>query len=267
MVMLAAAFVAGSGVGAIARDPADEFTDRFVEGEENVYADGPEIRDPFFEFVTRIVENDSLGVWSRDDLSAYVAASGRPTKLPIDRVVAFSRLGDGKTSRRVVRLELDGDLELPLPYSILGYHPGTLFVSHVVVATEIDLHDAMLRVPDDQGRTVRFWASGMKALVLGEGYVVLDVDGLVDRLLGGKLDDTWMEGFLLARVRDAPVPGDDGLNGLALGRSREGRPLSGSFDFRRDKVLPNNRPVARALALYARRLVTLHEKRAWSRQP
>lgn len=260
-------FVADGGREAAAWDHSDDLRDCFAEQGQDTPADGPEIRDPFFEFVVAIVESDSLGTWNRDDLLAYVAASGRETKLPIERIVTLSRLPDGLTDRRVVRLELDTALEMPLPYSILGYHPGTLHVSRVVATTEIDLHDALLRLPGERDGPVKFWAAGVRAMVVSEGHVVLDVDGLVDRLLGKKLDDTWMQGFVLARVANAPESEDDGLNGLALGLSRKHRPLSGSFDFRHDKVLPNGRPVAKALAYYCRRTVDLPESEAWNLKP
>lgn len=259
--------VADGGREAAAWDHSDDLRDRSAERGEDAPADGPAIRDPFFEFVVAVVESDSLGTWSRDDLLAYVAASGRETKLPIERVVTLSRLPDGLSDRRVVRLALDTALEMPLPYSILGYHPGTLHVSRVVATTEIDLHDALLRLPGARGQPVKFWAAGVRAMVVSEGHVVLDVDGLVDRLLGKKLDDTWMQGFVLARVANSPDPEDDGLNGLALGLSRKRRPLSGSFDFRHDKVLPNGRPVAKALTHYCRRTVDLPEEDAWGWTP
>ena len=254
-------------VDASAWDPSDDLDDWYGREEATEPLNGPEIRDPFFEFVVRIVEEDSLGTWSREDLLAYVSASGRETKLPVDQVVALSRLSCDEPGHRVVRLELADDLELPLPYSILGYHPGTLYVSRVLEATESNPHDAVLHLPGGGDRSRKFWVSEVRVLTFVVGHVVLDVDGLIDRLLGKKLDDAWLECFVLARVVNAPAPEDNGLNGLALGRSRKDRPLSGSFDFRRDKVLPNGRPVAKALSYHCRRHNIFPESRAWSWQP
>jgi len=253
MIMSSAIFVAESADASPTGESETTLDGRSGAGQGEVAAEAPEIRDPFFEFVVGIVEDDTLGSWSRDDLLAYVRTSGRDTKLPIEEVVSLSRTDGPDGGGRVLRLELLSDLALPLPYSILGYHPGTLHVSRLLEVEELDLGGAMLRLPDDDGEPVRIWAAGVKTLVIEAGHVVLDVDGLIDRLLGKKLDDTWIEGFVLARVHGAAEPDDDGLNGLALGRSRKGRPLSGAFDFRRDKVLPNGRPVARILALYCRR--------------
>jgi len=235
----------------------------------------PEIRDPFFQLCVALVEGDSLGVWTRADVDAYVAASGRASALPIGHLVSLERrvLPDSlrghrrhARSTRELILTLDGDLELPLPFSILGYHPGDLHVSRSVVMTEWDLGDHGLRLDDGHdGEPYGLSAAGMTALVVDRGWVVLDVDGWLDRLLGRKLDDTWIELLMLGRVVRTEVPEDLGLHGLALGRARNGRALAGSFDFRRNKVLPNGRPVARAFSSLVRPMLAPSDEPADSR--
>jgi len=264
ILTLVIAFLALCNGASFAWDPNGDLEDWHSEAREEPVADGPEIRDPLFEFMVNLVEGDSLGVWSRDDILTYITASGRPSKLPVERLVSVSRnivpLEEAERAfhfpaRRALRLELKADLRLPLPYSILGYHPGTLHVSRVVETVEWDLLSATLRLSDEGDDPARIWAPSIKALGIKTGHVVLDVDGWIDRLLGKKLDDTWIEGFVVARVSGAPDPQDNGINGLVLGRSRKNRPLSGAFDFRNDKVLPNGRPVARAIARYCRHWV------------
>ena len=237
----------------------------------------PEVRDPFFAFCVALAEGDSLGVWTGRELAARLAATGRRSKLPVESVVLMERREvppalqpthrDRRATRRW-RIELDADLARPLPYSILGYHPGTLHVSRVLEALEWVLPGTSVRVDGPDGPELRVGA--MHALRLEAGHVILDADGLVDRLLGKKLDDTWTEAFVLARVEGAADPRENGLNGVALGRARNGRPLSGAFDFRRDEVLPNGRPAARALSGLCRPVVAPYaqpDPRAWSWRP
>lgn len=238
---------------------------------------GPEVRDPFFAFCVALAEGDSLGVWSGPDLAARIAATGRLSKLPVEMIVRLERrevplplqpAHRGRHAARRWRVELDGDLARPLPYSILGYHPGTLHVSRVLEALEWVLPGSSVRVDGPDGPELR--VGTMHALRLEVGHVILDADGLVDKLLGKKLDDTWTEAFVLARVDGAADPRENGLNGVALGRSRNGRPLNGAFDFRRDEVLPNGRPAARALSGLCRPVVAPYERpdpRAWSWKP
>jgi len=240
-------------------------------------AAGPEVRDPFFAFCVALAEGDSLGVWTGRELAARLAATGRRSQLPVESVVLLERREvppalqpthrDRRATRRW-RIELDADLARPLPYSILGYHPGTLHVSRVLEALEWVLPGSAVRVDGPGGPELR--VGTMHALRLESGHVILDADGLVDKLLGKKLDDTWTEAFVLARVEGAADPRENGLNGVALGRARNGRPLSGAFDFRRDEVLPNGRPAARALSGLCRPVVAPYERpdpRAWSWQP
>lgn len=242
---------------------------------EEILASGPEIRDPFFEICLGLVQGDSLGVWTGDELAARIAATGRESKLPIDLVDRIEREAlpfaqwqhrHSSQARRIVRMVMRDDIDLPLPYSILGYHPGTLYVSRMVEFLEWNLGSPNMSYYNKVAMNLT--SENLTALELREGWVVLDVDGWLDRLLGKKLDDTWMEAFVLGRVWGSGDPLEDGMQGLALGRSRKGRPLTGSFDFRNDKVLPNGRSLAGALAAAARPVAAPYEERvegrAWS---
>jgi hypothetical protein len=243
---------------------------------EKVESDpGPEINDPFFAFCIALIEEDSLGQWTRDDIKTWIESTGRTSALPIDQLKYLERsalpaeeqLRSGiDTATRCIRLVMTEDLKVPLPFSIMGYHPGDLFVSQELTAIEWNLDHHILHADIDG--PVRVSAKFLRALHLVEGWVVLDVDGWLDRLLGKKLDDTWFEAFVLARVEVIPDDQEDELNGMALGRSRKDRPLVGSFDFRKNKVLTNGRPVARILSGYVRPIVAPFEatvdSRAWS---
>lgn len=228
----------------------------------------PEIREPFFAIVIAIAEGDSLGVWTGPELRARVRASGRRSRLPVERIVRLERreaapaeaeTRDGARRARTWRLELDRPLATPMPYDILGYHPGSLRLSREIVLGEWRLGDVNLHLPgkgQEPGRD--FAVAGLLVLRLEQGWLVLDADALVDRLLGAALDDTWTEGIALARV-------DGERAAVALGQNRDGRPLSGEFDLRQDKVLPHGRPRARALSGYGRPFCAAPDRpaRAW----
>lgn len=218
-----------------------------------VLAAEPEIRDPFFAFVIELVDKDSLGVWSGEDIRDCVARSGRESRLPLEHfqrlerrraTVAEREWRRGARVSRMWRLTLDEDLDLPMPYSILGYHPGTLRISRELVLSEWPLGERNIHVI--RADTVAVLpASGLTAFRLDRGWVVLDVDGLLDRLLGKKLDDSWTVGFALGRVEGV-------LQGLGLAYSRKKRKLYGEIDFREDKILVHGRPVARGLSRFIR---------------
>lgn len=267
---LAAPALGWPGVRAAAADRDAPGRARRADGTAATAA-GPEVRDPLFAFLIAVAEGDSLGVWEAPALAARIAGSGRPTRLPLDRIRRLERqaIADSTSEprgaprpTRLWRLTLDGDLALPMPYDILGYHPGTLRLSRQIVLSEWRLGDVNLRLArDDSARVLPF--TGVVCWRLDEGWLVLDADGWIDRLLGGALDDSWTEGLALGRLDGRPV-------GLALGVNRDLRALRGEFDFRADRVLPNGRPGARALDGFCRQFVTVppgQAPRAWRSGP
>jgi hypothetical protein len=252
---LAAPMTGSFGVGTAAPDRDVPGRARRADGVV-VAAASPEVRDPLFELLIGIAEGDSLGVWETPALAARVTVSGRPTHLPLDRIRRVERRAvidsasaesGGLRPTRRWRLSLDEDLAFPMPYSILGYHPGTLRFSREIVLSEWRLGAANLRLARDDSARV-FPYAGIVCWRLDAGWLVLDADGWVDRLLGSALDDSWTEGLALGRL-------DGRLVGLALGVNRDLRRLMGEFDFREDKVFPNGRPAARVLTGFCRSFV------------
>ncbi len=212
------------------------------------------IVEPFFAFVLDRAESDSLGIWRGTDIAELGRARGRSSRLPVDRLLTLERRrplpgSEGRHAGARVRAEwvitFDGPLGFPLPYSILGYHPGSLRVAPSLVLAELAPLDLTLSWRE-QRRNVRQAVGAVRVFVFERGHVLLDADGVVDRLLGGLLDDSWTVGFVTAR---------DGERRLGVGvmLGRDGRPIYGEFDFARDRIQAHGRPLAGALAGAARR--------------
>lgn len=212
------------------------------------------IVEPFFAFVLERAENDSLGVWSGEDIAALGTAQGRSSRLPLDRLVTLERRRpsagtEGRHAGASVCAEwvitFDGPLDFPLPYSILGYHPGSLRAASSLVLAELAPMDLTLSWHEKR-QVVRHSVGAVRVFVFERGHVLLDADMVVDRLLGELLDDSWTVGFVTAR---------DGARRLGLGvmLNRDGRPIYGEFDFARDRIEVHGRPLAGALASASRR--------------
>jgi hypothetical protein len=190
-------------------------------------------------------------------LQAYLDRCDRQSRLPLEHFQSLERrtaTGREIESRRgahverIWRLTLDGKIHMSLPYSILGYHPGSLFVSQVLEVSEWRLGERNLHVPQDGGVSV-IPASNLIVLRIDSGWIVLDVDGWLDKLLGRKLDDCWTQGFAICRQEGR-------MCGLTLSVNRNLQPLYGEFDFYADEILPMGRPVARGIHMLCRPWVT-----------
>jgi hypothetical protein len=212
-----------------------------------------EMREPFFRFALGLIATDSLGVWTRTDLDRYIAASGEPTRLPLARMVNVERrvaVGAererraGSVVERVWRIELTEAFTVPMPYSILGYHPGSLLFSHEVILSEWHLGSPDLAFTID-GRERLFTTAGLITVRIDAGYLVLDADGWLDALLGKALDDAWTVGFAFGRLNGRLV-------GVGISVNRSGRKIYGEIDFAKDEVMAHGRPPARALNYYCR---------------
>jgi hypothetical protein len=184
------------------------------------------VKDPVFALLIALVEEDRFGTLDRERLAAEIGRSGRETPLPVRRLREIRRERAVEADARVV-LEAMERVVFAAPYKVLVYKPGKVRGSAHTAFLEWELGDVQVGEtgPENVSRLegVRLWA-------LVEGSLELDVDGWVDRLLGGKLDDTRVIGFALFR------DGGDWM-GVAIGHNDDGRRRSGVFRFRDDKVL------------------------------
>lgn len=214
----------------------------------------PEVRDPLFEIIFGFAEGDSTGMWTGDELRQRIEATGRESKMPIQFLESIERQKlhpsnapsrEGYKSYRQWRIVITGKLRMPLPYSILGYHPGTMHVSKELVLSEWHLGSPNLYIPNDEG-TFKIKCEDLTVFRIDEGFVALDVDSWLDRLLGKLLDDTWSTGFMLGSAEGEKIV-------IAQGYSRGMRPIFGEFNPKTDKVLTHGRPLARGLSTYVRK--------------
>jgi len=227
----------------------DPFNFSSLNKEEPFDPDGPEINEPFFAMVLQWAADDSLGTWSGDDVRAYAENLGRPSKFPLNDLVSFSRsrldqqesdIWTGMSVKAIWDIELISDLDPAMPYSILGYHPGTLRISGKIRMTEVHLGAVELASVDGETKV-----TDIQLFRLEQGTLILDVDGWLDAILGKRLDDSAMLGFVAAR--------EDGRQiGLAVSIGDKGRAIYGELDFQQDKVLANGRAVASALSAACR---------------
>jgi len=211
--------------------------------------DAPEIREPFFAFLLGMVQSDSLGTWTGAELQALAQDMDRPSRFPLQEFVSLSRsrpdsagavrYADARV-QAVWHIVLREALDRPMPYSILGYHPGSLRIAGDIVLSELAAVDMNLSFTADD-EPVHRTVTGVRVFAIERGYVVLDADGWLDALLGAALDDSWTFGFVVGREEGR-------LLGLGVSVGREGRPIYGEFDFANDKVLVHGRPLLSALS-------------------
>ncbi len=213
-----------------------------------------QVIEPLFAFVFLIVEADSLGTWTADDLATFADHWGHESAFPLaDHLESLTRevipedavlnhRGARCRRRWVVRLR-PPLAEFPLPFSILGYHPGSLSIMTPLVLNEWQLGTRTIHVTVE-GKTRQYTADAITVWQAAGGWLILDVDGWLDRILGKGADDSVIQGFTACWLEGEMV-------GVGNSAGRKGRRIYGEFDFRTGEIENHGRPIARGLANYS----------------
>jgi hypothetical protein len=202
-----------------------------------------EVKDPAFAILVGLLETNSYGALTREHLDAELARRKARSRLPYKALLEVKRLPvePGKTA--LVTATFQAPLKLPIPYTILWYHPGSLETERACVFREWILGDVRLPVtgsPRESDLELR----DVHLFGLAAGRLEVDIDGWLDRLMGAALDDTGVTGLLVFRHRGRRL-------GMAVGYNADRRGRSGAFDFAADKVLF---PTPRELLLAGRQM-------------
>ena len=193
------------------------------------------VEDPVFSILIGLIENEIYGTLSQSRLQHEINRQERTSNLPYEDILEVTRLpANAERSTVEVEIRFDGDIKLPVPYSILGYNPGSIRASSICRFQEWDLGDFVLAHPvkktEDESRAEPVELKDAHLYGIVEGSLLLDIDGWLDKLMGGKLDDTNITALLLCRYE-----GD--WHGFAMGYNGDKKGRSGALNFREDKIV------------------------------
>lgn len=203
-----------------------------------------QVTDRFYGYLIGLVDANTCGVVDGEQLRKVLRGHLGKTAIPFETISEIRRECAPGSMVRDVSITFKKDLEAPVPYSILGYHPGSVAASKEVKLLEWYMPSQKISV------------SGQETLELSqififgvyEGWAVVDIDAWVDKILGGFLDDTRIVTMALFKYN-----GD--WHGLAAGYGRSGEGRSGIFNFHTNKILFPTPKELQVLAPYFRNFV------------
>ena len=208
-----------------------------------------EVKDRFYSYLIGLIQADTCGVLWASDLERVLGDYRGKTSIPFETILDIRRECNPSLDGRQVSIAFTEDLKTPVPYSILGYHPGSVTASSIVRFIEWDISAKSLR----WSRTDSLELSQIYVFGLCEGWAIVDIDLWLDKLLGGLLDDTRIVVMALFKYK-----GD--WHGLAAGYDRSGGGRSGIFNFSENKILFPTPQELRMLGPYFRNYVTRVKK-------
>lgn len=188
-----------------------------------------DVKDGVFGYLIGLLDGERQGLVTGRHVQEVLAHARRTSRVPAELITEVVRVAAEVPGESWVAIRFTDPLDVAVPYSILGYHPGSLVSSAEVLARE--WHVERLQVPDPRG-------PGRPALVIEHaalwavlsGKIEIDIDGWVDALLGSRLDDTRVVGLAVFSYQGRRCA-------MALGYSRDGKPRSGVLDLAGDEIL------------------------------
>jgi hypothetical protein len=201
-------------------------TDGARQSEDWVLAEG--VTDPLFSAMVGVVDADFFGGIRQAQIDSIVIANGG-TKLPHEVFNEIRRAPVPGAAAALVQFVLVEEIDRPIPYSLLGYNPGSIRASQQLDFLEFDIgHRRYLVKIDDEEIVVEI--ENAHLLVLVEGFMEMDFDGWLDRLLGSKLDDMHVKAFLIFTMEGQRYS-------LGMGQTKKGKGKTGAFDFLEDSTV------------------------------
>ncbi len=191
------------------------------------------VKDPVFSALVGLVSSNSYGTLSREQLARNLERRNLKSKLPYQEVQSVTRARGTDDRSATVTVSFDGDLKLPVPYSLLGYHPGSFLASQDCVFREWIIGDLTLDHPEKVKGEWTHRPIHLKRVHLyglDRGKISIDFDGWLDTMLGGTLDDTDVVGLILFEYEGV-------WTGMATGYSKKGSGRSGAFNFEEDEIM------------------------------
>jgi hypothetical protein len=182
-----------------------------------------QVRDTFFAYVLGIISAGIEVDVGGEEMRAILTEFTSSLSLPFDLIKRVTQHTDEETGVRTIGLDFQGDVSIPIPFSILFYHPGSIMADRSL----------LFRVD----RSVLTDPAGKEApgpafdLVITGGGVLVDIDDWLEVLFSASLEDTWIRHIVFFTWQGEWI-------GLLQGTgSSTGRVLRAYFNFTRNRIV------------------------------
>ena len=204
--------------------PFSVFTNDQLPGREIAFP--PEvIEDVFFAYVVGVIFHNSTGRIDGEFLIKNFPEFEDDPNMPFNHIVEVARISESANENSIiVKFRQEG--KIPIPLSIVGGYPGYIDVPRVINLKESRTADRKVGLNVNHEAVL----SPVYEYTFQEGHLFLDVADVIDILLGGFLDDMYIETIVIFRY--------DGVwYGMTAGHGYKGQVITGIFDFQNTRLV------------------------------
>ena len=222
-----------------------------------------EVKDHFIAFMLGLITQDKHFSYSSQQLAELFPEYGESENAPFHLIKLFSRgpiqeptvndhlsseidplvssgpsrqfasFGAEDSSSRGGSADQEGftivffeGLAYPLPFDILGYHPGAIYTSSIVKMRETYYPSLTIR----KGTKLETVLQPVWIIEVFQGFAFIDFDKWLDSLLGRILDDLRIRTLVLFRFEGT-------WYALLAGLGHNDRIISGMYDLKKNKIV------------------------------
>ncbi|MGA2976166.1 MAG: hypothetical protein ABSF77_12715 [Spirochaetia bacterium] len=182
-----------------------------------------EVKDTFFAYVLGIIkagiEVDIDNERMRDILTEFKTA----LNLPFDLISRVTQHTVAETGERQIGLDFVRNVVIPIPFSLLFYHPGSITADRSLVFQVVRSTYTDPGVPEQPALVFD--------LVLEQGNILVDIDDWLEVLFSAYLEDTWIRHIVFFTWNG------DWIGLLEGNGKRTGRVLRAYFNFTHNKII------------------------------
>jgi hypothetical protein len=182
-----------------------------------------EVKDTFFAYFLGIISSAVPVDMDNAQMREVLVEFKFTLDVPFDLIDRVTQGPDAETGNQVIGLEFAREVVIPVPFSILFYHPGTITVSRRI---SFDVRRSAWTDPVAGGP-----AADAFDLVLSRGTVLVDIDDWLEAMLRDHLEDAWIRHIVFFRW-------DRDWIGMLTGTGRStGRLKRAYFDFTKNRIV------------------------------
>jgi hypothetical protein len=182
-----------------------------------------EVKDTFFGYILGVIRSGAELEMNNRELRDILVEFKSHADLPFDLISLVTQREDPATARRRIGLVFQRDVVIPIPFSILFYHPGSIVSSRDI---SFDVRRSLWADPDASSPPADVFD-----LALTEGTILVDIDDWLEALFSSNLEDTWIQHIVFFRWHGAWV-------GMLEGTGRyTGKVKRAYFDFTANAIL------------------------------
>jgi hypothetical protein len=182
-----------------------------------------EVKDTFFAYVLGIIKSGVEVDIDNPAMRAILTEFKSALNLPFDLVARVTQHAAPGTGTRIIGLDFLTDVVIPIPFSLLFYHPGSITSDRTLTFA---VNRSTYADPGSPGAPAAVFD-----LVLTGGRVLVDVDDWLEWLFSASIEDTWIRHIVFFTWRG------DWIGELEGTGRRTGRQLRAFFDFTKNKIL------------------------------